>query len=436
VRSLLLFVFLLLPYAYFNTGEGWNQGSRLAELHAIVNQGSISIDAYREVTADKALVDGHYYSEKTPAIALAALPSFALTVFAQRALGIDPDRPAGWQFSQRMATVFSVGTIAALGGVAFFWLLRQSMSETRAFMSTIAIFLGTLAWPYATALFAHAGTIGFVSIALALLLDEGPDRGRRTAMAGLCAGLAVASEYPAIIAASGLAVLAIRRGPAAAVRFCLAALPAAMLIMLKNYLVTGSPLMVSYGANPEFPGETAADNFGHHWPTGESVDGVLFSEYRGLFFWSPVLLLAIPGVALLARKAPVVATSIAAVILLQSLQATGFYHWWGGNSIAARYMTPAIPSLGLAAACGINRFPRVGLTLTAISVALMLMVTAIDIAPLETIRHPLTEIYLPRLQAHAFAPNLGTAIGLPPLTSINVLALLMLAVGWLIVRDR
>ena len=74
MRSLLIFLLLLLPYAYFNTGEGWNQGSRLAELHAIVNRGLVRIDAYHEVTGDKALVNGHYYSEKAPAVTLVALP--------------------------------------------------------------------------------------------------------------------------------------------------------------------------------------------------------------------------------------------------------------------------------------------------------------------------------------------------------------------------
>ena len=32
----LLFILLLLPYVYFNHSDGWNQTSRLAELHAVV----------------------------------------------------------------------------------------------------------------------------------------------------------------------------------------------------------------------------------------------------------------------------------------------------------------------------------------------------------------------------------------------------------------
>lgn len=194
--SVLLFFLLLLPYAYFNDGTGWNQRSRPAELHALVVKQSLSIDSYHEVTGDKALINGHYYSEKAPAIALLALPTFSSAVLAQRALGIDPDREAGWDLSQWLTTVGSVGTIAALGGVAFFSLLRRSMSAKHALVGTLAVFLGSVTWPYATALFAHAGTIGLLSIALALALDDESISNRRDVIAGLCAGLAVGSEYP------------------------------------------------------------------------------------------------------------------------------------------------------------------------------------------------------------------------------------------------
>ena len=58
-------------------------------------------------------------------------------------------------------------------------------------------FSASITFPYATALFAHAGTIGLLAIALWASLDR--DRRARDYIAGLCAGFAVASEYPAII---------------------------------------------------------------------------------------------------------------------------------------------------------------------------------------------------------------------------------------------
>ena len=458
--STLLFVLLLLPYAYFNDGSGWNQRSRLAELHSVVLERTLSIDRYHEVTGDKALIDGHYYSEKAPATALLALPAFGLTVLAQQALHIDPDREAGWNFSQWVATVGSVGTIAALGGMAFFSLLRRSMSAHHALVGTLAVFLGSLTWPYATALFAHAATIGLLSIAMWCVLDvsgreggggkpsglpserEGgggkpsglPSERPRDILGGFCAGLAVACEYPAVFGCAGLALIVGRAGRQRALRFCLAALPGVLLILLKNYLITGSPWTVSYGSKPEFPGETAANNFGYGLPTVHSLSGLLFSEYRGLFYWSPVLLMAVPGLVAIGRRSAALAATIVAVFGLQLIQMSSFYNWFGGNAIGARYLSPAVPFLGLAAAHGINRLPKTGAALTAISVGLMAMVTAIDIAPLQDAMRPFRDFYLPRLLDAQFAPNLGTVLGLPPMASLDVLAVIMLLVGWRLLR--
>ena len=39
--AVLVFVSLFVPFAYFNHSDGWNQGARLAELHAIVLKGTL-----------------------------------------------------------------------------------------------------------------------------------------------------------------------------------------------------------------------------------------------------------------------------------------------------------------------------------------------------------------------------------------------------------
>ena len=207
------------------------------------------------------------------------------------------------------------------------------------------------------------------------------------------------------------------------------------MILFKNYLVTGSPWTLSYGSKPEFPGETAANNFGYGLPTAHSLSGLLFSEYRGLFYWSPVLLMAAPGLVAVWRSSAALARNdrhgVRAAVdpdgeLLQLVRRQ-----------CHRRPLPiaAIPFLGFAAAHGINRFPRIGTALTVLSVALMAMVTAIDIAPLQDVMRPLRDFYLPRLRDEAFAHNLGTALGLPPLTSLDLLAVLMLLIGWRLVRS-
>ena len=433
----LLFVSLFVPFAYFNHSDGWNQGARLAELHAIVVQRTLTIDKYHEVTGDKALIGGHYYSEKAPAIVLMALPAFAATAAAQRMAGIDPDAPEAWRVSNWTATAGSVGFVAALGGVAFFSMLRQRMSGAAALSATYALFLGSIAFPYATALFAHAGTIGLLTIALWAVFSR--ESSRRDYIAGLAAGFAVASEYPAVIPCAAIAFYLTHANPARAWRYGLALIPAAMLILGNNYLIAGSPFSIGYGSNPAFPEIDAGNAFGFNLPDPEALRNLVWGEYRGLFFWSPALLMALPGLAVLFHEDRRTAWMITIVFAFVMLQVGSFYSWFGGNAIGPRYLAPALPFVGLAAAHGIKRFPTVGALLTAASVALMIVVSAIAIDPPQDVSAPLQAFYLARWRTDRLAENLGSILGLSHAASLVTLVVIVIAGSagvWLMSRER
>ena len=430
----LVFLSLYVPFVYFNHSDGWNQGARLAELHAIGLQGTLQIDKYHDVTGDKALIDGHYYSEKAPAIVTMALPAFVATTRVQQFMGIDPDSSEGWRVSQWIATAGSVGLVAAVGGSAFFMTLLRPLGAAPALLATYALFLGTITFVYATSLFAHAGTIGLLSIALWAALEQ--PSAPRDYIAGLCAGLAVASEYPAVIPAAVLGVYMFRKHPLRAWRFALALMPAALLILGKNYFVTGSPFRVSYGSNPAFPRITSANAFGFGMPNLAVVRSLLWGEYRGLLFWSPVLLMAFPGLVIVQRRDRDMAAMIGGVFLLIVLQVASFYSWFGGNAVGPRYLAPALPFLGLAAAYGIRRFPVPGAMLTMLSITLMAMVAAIAIDPPEDVATPLRSYYFARFEANRFADNLGTLLGLPLEASLAVPAIVVAAVSLSILSMR
>ena len=414
----LLFLALFVPFSYFNHSDGWNQGVRIAALHAIVVKGTLRIDDYLAYTGDRALIDGHYYSEKAPAMVLFALPSFALTVAVQKLIGIDPDSPPAGRVSEWIATAASVGLLAAAGGVAFCALVSSRFDRLTAVLATFGLFLGSITWPYATSLFAHAGTIGLMAITLWGAL--GPALPRRDLLAGLAAGFAVASEYPAIFPGAVIGIylgaLDLRR----MWRYGLATLPAAALILVNNYAISGSPLKLSYGSNPLFPELAATTSYGFSVPELGAIRGLLWGEYRGLFFWSPVMLMSVPGVYYMFRKDRGIAIVTVIGCLLVLLQAAAFYTWFGGSAIGPRYLAPVLPLLGLAAAYGIERWPEPGLVLGLISVALMLGVTAIAIDPPGDVLTPLRSYYLARFHDNRFAGNLGTLLGAPLWLSLIV----------------
>ena len=420
-KYVLLFAFLYLPYVYFNHSDGWNQGARFAQLHAVVMQGTLQIDKYHEPIGDKAFINGHYYSEKAPAIALLALPAFAATVAVQRRMGIDPDTQPGWRWSEWITTAGSVGILAALGGVAFFALIRRRFGSRPALISTIALFLGSIAWPYATALFAHGGTIGLLAIVLWSALDRDASR-RKNLIGGVCAGLAVAGEYPAVFPIGVLGIYLVVTDFRRALQFGAAALPALVLILANNALSTGSPFKLAYGQNALFPTITSTNFFGFTLPSGRAIRGLLWGEYRGLLFWSPVFLMAIPGLILLWRANRHHALIVIASTLLTLAQASSFSGWTGGSAVGPRYLTPAIPMLALAAAYGIARFPKIGAVLTVISVVVMATVTAIAIDPPDEVLRPVRDWYFIRMSQDRWATNLGTLMGLSPIASWIALA--------------
>jgi hypothetical protein len=431
----LVFIALFVPFAYFNHSDGWNQGARLAELHAIVRQGTIRIDAYHQITGDKALIDGHYYSEKAPAVVLFALPSFAAIVTVQRLMGINPDAPGAWRVSEWIATAGSVGMVTALGGVAYFLLLTRRLGTPLALVGTYAVFLGSLAFPYATAMFAHAATVGLLAMVLWAVLDRPSET--RDYVAGMCAGLAVATEYPAIIPCAALGFYLTHANPARAWRFGLGMAPGALLILGNNYLITGSLFEVAYGSNPAFPEIAAGNAFGFSMPDGRRVAALLWGEYRGLFFWSPMLLMAVPGLVELYREWRPLAAGIVTVFIFMVMQVAGFSGWSGGNAIGPRYLAPALPFLGIAAIYGIRRWPLVGAPLAAVSMALMGLVSAVAIDPPQDVPTPLQSFYLSRVQEGRFADNLGTLVGLPLEASLLVpMAITILAAAGALALGR
>jgi hypothetical protein len=219
-------------------------------------------------------------------------------------------------------------------------------------------------------------------------------------------------------------------------RFGIGTLPAALLILGNNYLTTGSAVSVAYGANATFPEMTAANWLGFGWPDPEVMLGLLWGEYRGLFFWCPALILSLAGVIELLRRDRRLAVMTIAAITLVLLQVGAFYGAFGGNAIGPRYLAPALPFIGLATAYGMKRYPEAGLALLIVSIVSMGLVTAIAIDPPGDVMRPLELFYLVRLRDGRFADNLGTLIGIPLFLSLALPLLPAGVAAWYVMRRR
>jgi len=407
-----LFATLLFSYGYVHQRSGWNQTVRLDLLHALFKKGTVAIDDYHTNTGDKAKVGDHYYSEKAPGGTIVALPAFALAAMALGVVNVDIDSPLGWKVTEWVATAGSVGLITAVGGLAFFSFLARRTGERGAALATLGVFLGAMPFPYATALWGHGLVMAAFFIALwALDRTLGEEEPVLDALIGFCCGLAVAGEYPAALAAAPVFVVMLTMGPRRALRFIAGALPPLLVIPIYHWLVTGSPFALPYSGAVGFPGMRARF-VGFGAPDPAVAFQLLLGEYRGLFFWSPILILCLPGFPTLWRRSRRLFWLAVTVPVAMVVAMSAYPYWNGGWTLGPRLLAPAVPFLAVAAGVGFARLPRVAVCAGATSVLLVSLATFADAMPPQGVLRPLRDFYWPRVLAGNVAMNLGPLAGL------------------------
>jgi len=447
--SVPLFALVFGTYAYFYQAGGWNQNSRFDLTRAIVEQGTLSIDAFQENTGDKALRDGHWYTDKAPGLSLLAVPAYAL-VHAVRAGAV----VAG----SYLGTVFAVALPSALAALQLFALGRLiGLSAAWSAALTLAYALGTLALPYSTIFYGHQLSAALGLSAFALVW-----RRRAPMLAGLLLGLAVAVDYTSVvlvIAVMGYAVVKLR---ARGVLWLIAGgVPIALALGAYHAAAFGHPLALPY----EF---VLQEHRRMGWfmgiaaPDPRVMGALLVGPYRGLFFGSPWLVAGIPGLAVLARRGfRAEAITCGGIAFAYLLLNAGLVDWHGGWAMGPRYLVPAIPFLAVGAMGLVLAWPAgtparrmlagVGGAAVAVSFALMLMGTAVRPDVPLTIARPFTQFVIPSFwhgrvarSNHAIdgegvsgvraAWNLGHLVGLDRLPTLLPLAAWMALTGWWLAR--
>ncbi len=366
---------LLVSYAYFYQAGGWNQNSRFALVRAILEHHTLQIDPYHEHTGDRALFEGHYYSDKAPGVSLLAVVPTAAARAAARAVHVDPASLPGIAWTSYVATVATAGLFTMLAALVVFRLsIGWGSSRRAALFAATGYGLATPAWCYATLFMGHAVTAGCLMLAFGAAAALGPGATRRRGLAwavGLFCGLAVLSEFPAavpVLIIAGFAVLRTRLADrentvSIAMRIVAAGAVLAAGLAAYNAAAFGSPLHLGYSSedSPEGIGMQAGV-FGITYPTWHVAYEVFLGSYRGLLPLAPLVALAPVGLLLLARapeqrRAAVVAALVAAFYVLLNLS---YRYWEGGWAYAPRHLTPGLPFLALGLAPLWDRWSRIG----------------------------------------------------------------------------
>src|SRR3954469_23802567 len=108
---------LFSSYAYFYAAGGWNQNSRFALIRAILERHTLQIDAYQLHTGDRALWQGHYYTDKAPGASLVALLPVEAARMVARAASVDPASFPGIAWTSYVAGVVSSGLFTVIAAL-------------------------------------------------------------------------------------------------------------------------------------------------------------------------------------------------------------------------------------------------------------------------------------------------------------------------------
>ena len=239
---------------------------------------------------------------------------------------------------------------AALAVFAMWLLLRRFAKPALAAGGALTFAFGTTLWPLASmALYQHASVALFHVLGFAAFLSN---RRNSSLFAGLALGAAAFVRLPAALplVCVGLFYLAFDRPRV--IRLIGGSLAGIAGIVIQNRWIWGKWLTGGY----------SLAGIGFHGHVGHAVWGLLFGWFRGLFAYSPVLLLAGMGLFIALRDRSRFAWQLVA-IGISAITTVGLYSRWstwdgGLNQFGYRYLLDIVPALIILGVYGVQKVPR------------------------------------------------------------------------------
>jgi hypothetical protein len=400
---------------------GWAQMAHYAQVRAFAD-GEPQIDRWHWETNDKAWVDGHFYSVKSPGVAALSVPFYlAIDSVGGKQLGLEAAVNArrtahpkwkaqsvvplenygfnverGLHVESRVEAeapiVWALTLIAAvLPAMALLVGVRWAGDRVApGYGTAAAITLGvaTIVMTFAAEYFSHviSAALAFAAFLALWKEREGPPSWKLVAGAGLLAGLAVTVEFQTGLVGIVLLAYALSRRTDILLRAAAyggGSLAGALPMLAFNTWAFGNPLKLAYGYAVEVPGMTGHDKlglnthgfFGITAPRFDSAVDLLLAG-RGLLVLTPIIVMCVVGVVLMRRRGHRAESSvIAAVAILYFVYNAGYWLPFGGGTPGPRFLIPALPFLAIGLACAYRRLPALTLGLAVPSAVFMLVGT-------------------------------------------------------------
>lgn len=403
IYFLLLVVFLSVYYV--DLWKNGNTVSRLLPVKALAQQGTWCIDDYHEETIDKALIDGHYYSEKAPLPAWIVAPVYLLLYN----LEIDQLMKDDDELLYLTGSIL----IAVIPFVLFVMLIYRSLIKEG--WNIYKAMLVSLILPYSAFIWIYGGTaFSHVMAGLWLVLSYIYIREKKSyVVSGFFAGLALITEYPiGMIFLLWPAVLLYQnKSIRPSLLFALGTFPAVIAQFIYNYIFTGNPIDMLYNHQAIDFYHDPNTFIGFALPIPEAMWKLLFGFYRGWFFHAPVLILFFAFLIKQTVKTPkmMLFNYLAPLVVCSYLLFSSYRVWYGGWCFGPRHFVPLTMLLlyHFAKYCdlkGLRLYIFSALSLLGLLYCWMAKSTLLYSINAE-FSNPLTELLIPAIRNGSFNEN-------------------------------
>jgi hypothetical protein len=419
-----IFLIFWIIFSVFSTSDRWNDNSSLDLTMAIVDEHRFEIDSYANNTGDRAYYNGHYYSDKVPGTAFSTIPLY----YAYESLvgkipyynSLDEDNPS-WKY--HLFLFLAISLISAVCGALTIVLVYKTSkyftsNNLHRNLVVIVLGLGTLL-PHAGRQFnSHAISTFFIFFCFYLVFKMKKEKTDHSFIAGLVGGFAVLSEYRTIFILFGIfiIVLALKKW-VWTLKFIGGISLFLGILLLYHYVIYDSPFETSLG-HPDastWEGKTKSlacynkDLFDKYYISSTSqkliiplkisfsswktfgrrmnmMIRLLFDPFKGLFFYSPILLLSFFGLFLMYKKYKLETLVIFFCFFIYVFHLASYSAWWMGHSFGPRYLTPLIPFLTIPL---FYSFKKIDIKIILFFVTISILISLIGLQPVNLSHDPI-----------------------------------------------
>lgn len=437
-RKLYIAFIILVSFLSVYYVDLWRNGntvSRLLPVKAYAESGTWCIDKYHEETIDKALINGHYYSEKAPLPAWIVTPVYLLLYNAGLNTLMEKDNLLYLTGDILIAVIPFILIVLLI----FHQLIRKSWNIYHAMFIALALPFSTFIWIYAGTAFSH------VLAGLWLVLSYIYIRAKRNfLLAGLFAGFCFITEYPCglLFIIWAFVLLYQEKNIKAPFLFGIGALPSLLAQLIYNYQFTGNAFDMLYNHQAIDFYHDPNTFIGFALPIPEAMWKLLFGFYRGWLFHAPVLILFFALLIKQTVKTPakMIFNFLVPAVFLSYLLFSSYRVWYGGWCFGPRHFVPltALLIYHFAPYCqfkGLREYILITLISSGILYSWMAKSTLLYSINAE-FKNPLTDLLIPAFQNNSFNENniISLLFGAAPGTAAVIWLLLLSSTLYILYR--